>query len=177
GIAHRLILRRKMRHDMHPRRIEPDEERLAVLLGFIHEVDGEVAYFVVYRFHALRIERTGILDPLHPDLAPARHFGWIVFVGGPAMNHVTRADNVQEVLRIVGVCRVFHRVEMIEVTKELIEAMNRGQKFVPVTKMVLAELPGRIAHRLQNRCNGDGVSGYSNRSTRLTYCSHAGADW
>ncbi len=73
-------------------------------------------------------------------------------------------------------CGVFHRVEMIEITKELIEAMDRGQKFVPVTKMVLTELSGRVTHRLQNRCNRNGFSGYSNRGTRLTYCSHAGAD-
>src|SRR6516162_2930712 len=83
---------------------------LPSLLAFSMNLSSEVAYFVVHRFHALWIERTGILDPLHSDLSPARHFGGIVFVGGPAMNHVAGADNVQEVLRIVGVCRVFHRV-------------------------------------------------------------------
>jgi hypothetical protein len=50
------------------RRIEPDEERLVVLLGLIHEIDREVADFIVHRFHALGIERAGVLDPL--QLAP-----------------------------------------------------------------------------------------------------------
>src|SRR6185369_12398450 len=54
--------------------------------------------------------------------------------------------------------------------------MDRRQKFVPVAKMVLAELSGRITHRLQNRRDCNGFSGYSNCRTGLTYSGHAGAD-
>ena len=112
-VAHRLVLGRKMRDDMHARRIEPDEERLVVGLGLVHELEGKIADLVVHRFHPLRIERAGVLDPLLADLAPARHVRGIVPVGGPAMNHVARADDVQQVLRIVGMRRVFHRIEVI----------------------------------------------------------------
>ena len=41
---------------------------------------------------------------------------------------------------------IFHRIEVIEVAKELIEAVHRRQELVLVAKMVLAELAGGIAH-------------------------------
>ena len=40
-------------------------------------------------------------------------------------------------------------VEVIKVAEELVEAVHRRQKVVAVAEMVLAELPGRIALRLQ----------------------------
>ena len=36
---------------------------------------------------------------------------------------------------------VFHRVEVIEVTVEFIEAVDCGQKLVEIAKVVLTELP------------------------------------
>ena len=39
GVAHRLVFRREMRDDVHPRRIEPEEERLVVGLGLVDELD------------------------------------------------------------------------------------------------------------------------------------------
>ena len=50
-----------------------------------------------------------------------------------------------------GWAGVFHRVEVIEIAEELIEAVHRRQKLVQVAQMVLAELAGGIAHRLQRR--------------------------
>ena len=94
-VAHRFVLRREVRDDVHARRVEPHEERLAVLLGLVHEVDGEVANLVVDGLHPLGIERAGVFDPLLADLAPARHLGRVVRVGGPAVDHVARADDVQ----------------------------------------------------------------------------------
>ena len=38
AVHHRLVLRRQERQDVHARRVVPDEERLAVLLGLVHEV-------------------------------------------------------------------------------------------------------------------------------------------
>ena len=64
------------------------------------------------------------------------------------MEHVARTDGVQQILRIVRVRRVFHCVEMIEVTEELIEAVHRRKEFVLVAKVVLAELAGGVAHSL-----------------------------
>ena len=154
-VAHRLILRREMRDDVHAGRVEPDEERLVVLLGLVHEVDGEVADLVVHRLHALGIERAGVLDLLLADLAPARHLGRVVHVGRPAMNHVARADDVQQILRIVGMRRVFHRVQVIQVAEEFVEAVDGGQELIQVAQMVLAELAGGVALRLER--GGDGA--------------------
>ena len=72
-IAHRFVFRRQVRDDVHARRVEPDEERLAVGLGLVHEFERQIADFVVHRFHPFGIERAGVLDLLLADLAPARH--------------------------------------------------------------------------------------------------------
>ena len=151
-IAHRLILRREVGDDVHARRVEPEEERLAVGLGLVEELEGEVPDFVVHGLHPLGIERAGVFDLLLADLAPARHHGRIVDVGRPAVNHVARADLVQQLLRIVGVRRVFHGVEVIEVAEELVEAVDGGQELVEIAEVVLAELARDVAHG--HRCEG-----------------------
>ena len=42
--------------------------------------------------------------------------------------------------------RVFHRVEVIEVAEELVEAVDRGQELVAIAEVVLAELARGVAH-------------------------------
>ena len=66
------------------------------------------------------------------------------------MDQIARTGLVDPVLRVVEPIRIGHGVEMIEVTEELVEAVHRRQILVQVAKMVLAELPGRIAVRLQH---------------------------
>ncbi len=83
-VARRIPLIREVGHDVHARRVQPAEERLAVRLGLFNELQGEVANFVVHRFHALGIERAGVFNLLFADLAPARHLGRVVHVGRPA---------------------------------------------------------------------------------------------
>ena len=41
---------------------------------------------------------------------------------------------------------IFHRIEVIEIAEELVEAVHRRQELVLVAKVVLAELAGGIAH-------------------------------
>ena len=53
------------------------------------------------------------------------------------------------VLGIVGVLRLVLGIQVIEIAEELVEAMNRRQKLVAVAEMVLAELPGHVAERLE----------------------------
>ena len=175
-VAHRFIFRREMGDDVHAGRVEPDEERLAVLVGLVDEVEGKVADLVIHGFHALGIERAGILDLLLADLAPARHVRRVILVGRPAMNHVARTDDIQQVLRIVGMGRVFHRVEVIQIAEEFIEAVDGGQKLILVAQMVLAELAGCVAHRLQYRRDGHRFGGQADRRAGLTDRGHAGAD-
>ena len=54
--------------------------------------------------------------------------------------------------------------------------MYRREKLIEVAKMVLAELPGGIAHGFEHR--GDGRRGrrHADLGTRLADCRHAGAD-
>ena len=48
-----------------------------------------------------------------------------------------------------GVLRLLLRVQVVEVAEELVEAVHRRQVLVQVAEVVLAELPRRVAERLQ----------------------------
>ena len=61
--------------------------------------------------------------------------------------------------RIVAMGRVFHRIQVIEIAEEFVESMNGRQELVQVAKVVLAELAGGIAHRLQRRGDGRRLAG------------------
>ena len=50
-----------------------------------------------------------------------------------------------QVLREAIPVRVRHRVEVVQVAEELVEAVQRRQVFVEIAQVVLAELAGRIA--------------------------------
>ena len=58
------------------------------------------------------------------------------------------------VLGIVGIFRLLFRIEVVEVAEELVEAVRGRQELVLVAQVVLAELAGRVAQRLQHL--GDG---------------------
>ena len=58
------------------------------------------------------------------------------------------------VLRVVGILRLLLRVEVVERAEELVEAMRRRQVFVEVAEMVLAELAGDVALRLEQLGEG-----------------------
>ena len=117
-------------------------------------LNDEVEDLVVHGLHPFRVERAGVLDLLLADLAPARLLGRVVLVGRPGVDHVARADLVLELRRVVGMGRVLHRVQVIEVAEELVEAVDGRQELVEVAQVVLAELAGGVAHRLKRR--GDG---------------------
>ena len=74
------------------------------------------------------------------------------------VDHVARADLVQQILRVVGMRRVFHRIEVIEVAEELIEAVNGGQELIEVAQVVLAELAGGVALRFERGGDRAGFS-------------------
>ena len=104
-------------------------------------------------------QRSLVLDLLLADLAPARHHGGVVDVGGPGMDEVARAVLVDPVLRIVEPVRVRHGVEMVEIAEELVEAVHRRQVLVQVAQMVLAELAGLVALRLEHGGEGTASAG------------------
>jgi hypothetical protein len=49
---------------------------------------------------------------------------------------------------------VFHCIEVIQITPELVEAMDGRQELIAITEMIFAELPCSVAHRLQHCCDG-----------------------
>ena len=80
--------------------------------------------------------------------------GRVVLVGGPAVQHAARAEllaELREVLRgrVVRQLRLLFGVQVVEVAEELVEAVHRRQILVAVAQVVLAELPGRVAQRLE----------------------------
>ena len=123
-------LRLQMREDVHPGGVPPHEERLAVFVRLIHEVERRLGGFLVDRLHALLGQRAGVFDLL---LAVGMAQEWIT-PRGPNFFFELR------VLRIVGVLGLLLRVEVVEVAEELVEAVIRRQHLVAVAQVVLAEL-------------------------------------
>ena len=111
--------------------------------------------FLVDRLHALLGERAGVLAFL---LAPRAEAGIVarrVGCGRHAFEDAARTELRLELraLRVVGILRLLLGVEVIEVAEELVEAVHGRQKFVAVAEMVLAELAGRVALRLEQLGN------------------------
>ena len=93
-----------------------------------------------------------------------------------AVDHVARADLVLQLLGIIAVAGIFHRVEVIEVAEELVEAVDRGQKLVPVAQVILAELPGGITHCLESCGDRRRFGRHADLSAGLTDGGQSGAD-
>ena len=51
--------------------------------------------------------------------------------------------------RIVGVFRLFLRVQVVEIAEELVKSMRGRQELVEVAEVVLAELTGGVTQRFQ----------------------------
>ena len=117
----------------------------------VDEVERAGEELLVHGLHALARERTGVVDGLLADAAEARILRRIVAIGRLALQHAARAELGAElgVLRIVGVLRLLLGIEVVEVAEELVEAVHRRQELVAVAEMVLAELAGGVALRLQ----------------------------
>ena len=73
--------------------------------------------------------------------------------------------------------RIFHRIQVIQIPKKLIEAVNSRQELVQVAQMILAELTGRVAHGLKRCGNGHSLFWYTDRRARLADGGHACANW
>ena len=159
---------------MHARRVVPEEERLALALGLVHEALGVLDQHLVEGRHVvfgalqtlLHVRHVGhvrvgrqrafVDDPLLADLAPARHHRLVVVVGRPAVHQVARPVlGMEGWIPGEGVpVGIRHGVEVVEIAEELIEAVQRRQELVEVAEVVLAELAGGIALRLERGGNG-----------------------
>ena len=67
------------------------------------------------------------------------------------MQYAARAELRLErrILRIVDVLRLLLGVQVVEIAEQLVEAVDRRQQVVAVAEVVLAELAGRVAKRLE----------------------------
>ena len=117
----------------------------------IDEIERGAEEFLVDRLHALLRQRPGVLALLLAPRPEARIVAGRLRVGRDAFHHAARAEARLElrVLRIVGVLRLFFGVEVVEIAEELVEAVHGRQKLVAVAEMVLAELSGHVALRLE----------------------------
>ena len=99
----------------------------------------------------MRRQGAGVRDLLLADAAPARILCRIVDIGRNAVDDVARTELRKEfiALRILRVVGLFHRIEVIEDTVELVETMDGGQVFVAIPQMVLADLRRRVAEWLE----------------------------
>ena len=92
------------------------------------------------------------------------------------MDHVAWTHRILQRGRIVGMAGILHRVQVIEIPEELIEAMYRGQELVQVAQVVLAELARGIAHRLKHGGDGRRFVGHADRGASLADSGQPGAD-
>jgi hypothetical protein len=110
-----------------------------------------LAHLFVDRLHPLRVERSGVFDTLFADDPEPRILGGVLFFGSEGVDDPARAESLEEgrIIRIVLVFRLLVGVEMVEVAKELIEAVGGRQVLIAVAEVVLAELPGGVTKRLE----------------------------
>ena len=108
-------------------------------------VERGLGDFLVDRLHPLLAERAGGLDLLRA-------------VGvGPGVDHAARRIPLDQlrILEVVGILELFLGVEVVERAHELVEAVRGGQVLVEVAEVVLAELRGHVALRLEQLREGD----------------------
>ena len=95
-----------------------------------------------------------------------------------AAQHAARPEPLLElrVLRIVLVLRVLLGVQVIEVAVELVEAVHGRQEAVLVAEMVLAELAGGVAERLEQLGDGRVLGLQAHGRARDADLGEAGAE-
>ena len=147
---------------MHLGRVPPQEEGLAFFGIALHEGQGLGIHFFVDRFHALFGERAGVF---HAAI-------------GKAVDHTAGAEFFLKlgIFGIVGVFGFFLRIQVVEVSKEFIETMGRGQHIIAVAQVVFAELASGISLGLEQGGNGGIFFFHALGGARQAYFGEAGAD-
>jgi hypothetical protein len=141
--------------DVHPAWIEPGEERLARGVRPVDEVERRRQELLVDSLHALLVEGASVLAVLRAPGPEPRVLAGRVGVRRGAAHHPARTEAQAELgaLGIIGMLGLILGVEVIEVAEELVEPVGGRQELISVAEMVLAELTGRIAERLQGLCD------------------------
>ena len=112
---------------------------MSAFFALLEVVERGLGDLLVDRLHALLAERAGGLDLLRA-------------VGvGPGVDHAARLVLLdhRRILEVVRILELLLGVEVVERAHELVEAVRGGQVLVEVAEMVLAELRGHVALRLE----------------------------
>ena len=155
-----------VRAEVHGRRVVPEEERLVRLRLLFHPRHRPVGDLLVDGLHALLGQGSGVVDRL-PALAI-----------GLAVEHAARAELLLElgILRVIGQFGFFLGVQVIEIAEEFVEAVHGREKFVAIAEVVLSELAGRVAERLEQFGDGRIFLLQSDRRAGHAHLGEAGAD-
>ena len=162
---------------MHARRVVPDEERLAGLLALSMKPLAVLDEHLVEGLHVVLGALWACLPrldgrPSCPCTAPAgpRRRSAVCRSCPSAASPVgrrcrspricTRLRGPYLVMEVPGSLGneyqygIRHGVEVVQVAEELVEAVQRRQELVQVAEVVLAELPGGVALRLERGRDG-----------------------
>ncbi len=125
---------------MHAGGVIPGKERLIGFNLTFHKIIVGRQRLFIDRFHALGVKRAGVFN----------------LAIGSRFDDATRAELFAEfrVFRIVRVLRFFFRIQVVEITHKLVEAMGRRQKLIPIAEVVFTKLAGGITELFENRRDG-----------------------
>src|SRR5262249_16233450 len=133
GLAFRC--RFEMRPNVHPRWVEIAKPRRVGLAIAVDKIERGGEKLLVHCFPPLGLERARIFDGLLANPSILRINSRIIYLRRFRPEYTTRSELCAKprVLRVIRILRLFLRIEVIEVAKELVEAMHGRQKFVSVT--------------------------------------------
>jgi len=136
-----------MSANMHMGKIYPYESRLAGRILSLYKFNGPVCNLVINCFHPLLGQWTGIFDGLHPNFTETGIYGRILFISSLAIKYIpwAKLGKKRRVFWIIRMFWFFRSVQMVECSKELIESVNGGEVFIPVTKVIFTELSGGLS--------------------------------
>ena len=124
---------------MYTGRVKPDEKRFTRCVRPLHKIHCCVGKLLIYCFHAFTSEGTGVLN----------------LAIGIKVNHIAGSKMLAK-LGVLGVevcLGFFFCIQVAETTEKLVEPMVRREEFVLVAQMILAELSGSVAKRLEQLCD------------------------
>ncbi len=143
---------------MHARRVQVAKERLVRRDLLAHPFDRVIADRLVDGLHVVldalrRMRRRGPSSTMRclPTRPQRGSSVGSSLVRRRTVEQTARPDRRQKILRVVRMKRILHRVQVVEVAPELVEAVHRGQVLVAIAEVVLAELPRGVTLGLERR--------------------------
>ena len=154
-----------MRPDVHAGGVPPEKNGLSAFAASVEVIERGLGDFLVNRLHAL-LASGPVLSIFCVPSALAQV--WITPRVAELFDH-------RRVFEVVGILELFLGVEVIERAEELIEPVRGGQVLVEVAEVVLAELRGHVALRLEQFCDGHVARLQAFLRAGQTDLEHAGA--